>query len=213
MLVVYTWFILPNHTVTVCGHFNPFHAVSRINHRRMKGFGFTTLVSRSQVFHCKARNAKCFVFMQNGNHVINVRCIPEKQCKSARKFVCKLSVTFAFISRAKKRFFPAPRFSCFSSSFFPLLVRLLLGYIPAEVLAKPAGSKMTSSYSWRHLVKLWTMPLIMIRNFWYEVSVFLCYFFFSWRVCFPIHIMLNLKDHQYLVCMVRAEEIERTLTR
>ena len=156
--------------------------------------------------------------MQNGNRVIMLRFGVKVYDQTGKANLPETLFYVRFHFKSKKALLPpAPRFSCFFSSF----CLFWLGFCQAAFLqekflpnsSKPASSEMTSSYSWHHPVKLWTKPLIMIRNFWYEFSVFLCCFFFSWRVCFPIHIMLNLKDHQYLVCMVRAEEIERILTR
>ena len=49
-----------------------------------------------------------------------------------------------FISRAKKRFFPAPRFSCFFSSFFPFW----LGFCQAAFLQKLWLNPLV--VKWRH---------------------------------------------------------------
>ena len=56
----------------------------------------------------------------------------------------KLCLTFAFISRAKKRFFPAPRFSCFSSSFFPFWLGFCKGAFLQKFWRNPLVVK------WRH---------------------------------------------------------------
>ena len=132
------------------------------------------LFSLSQVFHCKARSAK-FFFMQNGNRVVNVRCKglwsnQKSNTNLPKNFVCALrSLSF---QEKKSAFFPLPVFLACLPLFFPFGL--------AFARLHSASSKMTSSYSWHHLVKSWTMPLIMIRkNFWYEFSVFLCCFFFQ----------------------------------
>ena len=48
-----------------------YSAIAMLSPQRIKSFVLHVL-THSQIFHCEARRAKCFVFMRNDSRVVNV---------------------------------------------------------------------------------------------------------------------------------------------